>query len=258
MVFQGQSRDYPPRSGMFFSSGVRLAVGGSLVIGTYYFLVSQSPLEDLRDTLAWAIPAGVICWIVAVGFFAAGVVALNAESMPVKAGPLSRDGEKAAANDWRRRAFVLFGTRLGRFRLGTRPRWSLAWIRALDEKALIALAAGYFREIGFRPATARETVFGVDIWLHSAGETEPVGAVRCLCRNRLVEVGEVRAFERLLEMGGIPNGAIVTTGEFSADAAAFAQGRRVELIPARLLYEKLEELPPERSEQLLREARLMP
>lgn len=249
------------RSGVFFGWGVRLALTGSVLVVMYFFLVAQSPLHDLGDTLRWAVPAGVACWILAMGLFALGIVAWNAEEAglsgfrsarnamvrePVsEQGGLLRDSLTAAALAIQKRFPETFHL-----------EWSLPLLCSLDGRAFRDLGASFFREIGFRPITAAESgTTGVDIWLYGEDEAGAMGAVRCLpwgCDS--IGIRQVREFFDLMTDEKIENGVLLTTGTFTEGAVAFAIGKKLELISGQDFLEKLSGLPARTAEELLRQA----
>lgn len=260
MIAPERSKDGQTRSGGLIGWGVRLALTGSILMVMYFFLVAQSPLQNLDDMLMLAVPAGVVCWILAVGLFAAGWVAWHAEEACTP--DLSRARRELVREPAPETGSVL-SEMASRFSVAVRKRfpaafrleWSLPLIRSLDRAGFRNLAASYFRELGFRPVTpVYSELSGIDIWLYGEDEERAVGAVQCLSwGSDLTGARQVREFAYMMAIGQIPNAVILSTGGFTEEARAFALGKKIELISGEDLMGKLAALPPEKAERLLRQ-----
>lgn len=249
------------RSGVYFGWGIRLALTGSVLVVMYIFLVAQSPLHDLGETLWWAVPAGIVCWIVAMGLFAAGVVAWNSEDAGLSGFPSARRAmvREAASDEGGFLRDTLTGAALAiqkRFPETFHLEWSLPLLCSLDGRRFRDLGASFFSEIGFRPITAADpSTAGVDLWLYGEDEAHAVGAVQCLpWGSDSIGIRQVREFFDLMTVEKIENGVLLTTGTFTEEAVAFAIGKKLELISGQDFLEKLGGLPARTTEVLLRQA----
>lgn len=249
------------RSGVFFGWGVRLALTGSVLVVMYFFLVAQSPLHDLKDTLRWAVPAGIGCWVLAIGLFLLGFAAWHSEDPGLSGFPSARHAiAREPASDqpgflresWTGAALAI----QKRFPETFHLEWSLPLLCSLDGRAFRDLGASFFRELGFRPITAAEPgTTGVDIWLYGEDESCAVGAVQCLPWGcDAIGIRQVREFFELTSVEKIENGVLLTTGTFTKEAIAFAIGKRLELISGQEFLGKLKGLPERTAEVLLRQA----
>lgn len=97
-----------------------------------------------------------------------------------------------------------------------------------------------FRRRGFTATTlaAGGPDGGVDVRLRRDGELH---LVQCKhWRARKVPVATVRELYGVMAAQGAAGGFVVTSGEFTSEAIAFAKGRNIELIDGRLLQQILE------------------
>ncbi len=114
---------------------------------------------------------------------------------------------------------------------------SLSW-RQFEE-----LLAGYFRERGFEVITntGAGPDGGVDLLLRRGGELH---LVQCKhWRAQKVPVSTVRELLGLIAAEGAAGGFVVTSGAFTADARAFANGRNIELIDGPALRQRIAPKP---------------
>lgn len=133
-------------------------------------------------------------------------------------------------------------------------RWSLELLNQLEWKRFEQLCAEYFRELGFRAEVAREGADGgVDIHLHTGESSAPGILVQCKAwRTYKVGIKQIRELFGVMAADQVREGIFVTTGAFTGEAKAFADGKNVHLIDGADLLAKLRTLEPERQEALLR------
>lgn len=114
--------------------------------------------------------------------------------------------------------------------------WSLELLRTIEWHRFEELCAAYWREAGMLATT---TPFGadggVDIELHRPGDAANTGApealVQCKAWNTVqVGVKPVRELLGVVTAHQASRGVFMTSGTFTADAAEFARGNRLELI----------------------------
>lgn len=106
----------------------------------------------------------------------------------------------------------------------------LATIRELDWKAFEWLVGEAYRRQGFQvlenPGSGADG--GIDIMLSKAGQTI---LVQCKhWRSSKVGVSVVRELYGVLKAEGADRGIVICTGDFTADARQFAQGKEVDLL----------------------------
>ena len=117
-------------------------------------------------------------------------------------------------------------------------------IRRLHWKQFETLVAETLRRVGYRVVEQRRSLSdsGPDLIASSAGETL---LVRCEHRrSATVGMATVRELKESIVAEGVGEGAIVTSGTFSAEAIAFAAGTSIQLIDGPQLEKLILSLPP--------------
>ncbi len=105
----------------------------------------------------------------------------------------------------------------------------LARTRLLDWKQFEALVGEHYRRLGHRVRTnpGDGPDGGVDLWVTT---DQGLYLVQCKHWRRDVGVNVVRELYGVMAAEGAYGGAVVTSGSFSADARAFANGKPVDLV----------------------------
>lgn len=102
-----------------------------------------------------------------------------------------------------------------------------------------ALVSGYFYLRGFVPnLTGGSADGGIDITLKRGDETHYVQCKHW--RANRVPVTVIRELYGIMSAHGVAGGFVVTSGEFTRDALAFAVGRNIELIDGHALLRHIQ------------------
>jgi restriction system protein len=155
------------------------------------------------------------------------------------------------------RCSVALARTKNRWAVSPRAGWNLPLLQALEWRALNGVAAGFFRQLGFRPiiSPGGSHLGGVDIWLYQEEDAGRMGAVRCLPGPaRGAGVKPVQELAAILDADHVRHGVVIATGIFTAEARLFAGDRSIELIDGEDLLRKVSSLPPETQTRLLKEA----
>ncbi|QLI60525.1 restriction endonuclease (plasmid) [Aeromonas media] len=131
------------------------------------------------------------------------------------------------------RAHTHLVNRVARSGLGS-PLLTLSW------QEFEALVSGYFYQRGFTATlTGGSTDGGIDITLRRGSETH---FVQCKhWRANRVPVTVIRELYGVMSAEGAAGGFVVTSGEFTRDALAFAIGRNIELIDGQKLLRHIQQ-----------------
>jgi len=118
-------------------------------------------------------------------------------------------------------------------------------LTALEWRHFEILVTLYFQKTGFTARRRRAGADGgVDIEVSQPGSNEPYAYVQCKAwRTYTVGIKPVRELFGVMADEKMPLGFIVTTGEFTGEALAFAQGKQLKLITGRDLIKDLNALP---------------
>jgi hypothetical protein len=257
MIVPNRTEPSPRSSRTFFGLAIRVAGVSTVILGIYFLLVSESPIQGLDQRLSWMIPAGVFGWIVAVGFFAAGVAVRGGEEVAETRGPAAGAlmNARRAQGRHRSREGWIASTRLGiekKFPSVFQLEWTLPLLRSLDGATFVKLGAAYFRKIGFHAIQVDGAVSGIDLWLYQEEDTTPMGIVECLLwGDAVVGARVVEKFHEVMVAEGLGHGVMIATGSFSEESRTFATGKALELISGEEFLAKLAALPEMTSQQLL-------
>lgn len=118
-------------------------------------------------------------------------------------------------------------------------------LRALEWKRFELLVQRYFAGLGFRTKGAGTGADdGVDIYLFRASASKPLTCVQCRAwGSRRVDEVQVRTLFGLMAAQQIPEGAVVTTGGFEAEALMFGRQNRLTLISGDDFLARFNRLP---------------
>lgn len=116
---------------------------------------------------------------------------------------------------------------------------------ALEWRRFEELVTWYFQRTGFEAERSRIGADGgVDILLSKPGEVQPYAYVQCKAWHKYnVGIKAVRELFGVMASDEIPRGFFVTTGEFTEEAARFAQGKKMTLVDGSSLLADINALP---------------
>jgi ribosomal protein L37AE/L43A len=134
-------------------------------------------------------------------------------------------------------------------------QFTQALISNLDWRSFEILVTLYFQKTGY---TARRRRVGpdggVDIEVSQPGTKKPHAYVQCKAWHVFkVGIKPVRELFGVMAAEKVPLGFLITTGEFSAEALAFAQGNSLKLVTGRDLIKDLNALSEPDRIAILRE-----
>jgi len=133
-------------------------------------------------------------------------------------------------------------------------KWSLDLLQLLEWKRFEEICAAYFEALGFRSRMGRAGPDGgVDIHLFQGDDAAACIIVQCKARRK-VGVDKVRELFGVMAADGVAEGIFATTGVFTPDARAFADGKNLHLIDGADYLTKIAALPDDKQEALLRRA----
>jgi restriction system protein len=118
-------------------------------------------------------------------------------------------------------------------------------LSALEWRHFEILVTLYFQKTGFTARRRRAGADGgVDIEVSQPGSNEPYAYVQCKAWHAYtVGIKPVRELFGVMADEKMPLGFIVTTGEFTAEAVAFARGKSLKLVTGYDLIKDLNALP---------------
>lgn len=131
--------------------------------------------------------------------------------------------------------------------------WSLALLQSIEWKRFEEVIAAYFRAKNFRCETiACGPDGGVDGRLYFGDLPAPVGIVQCKAwGNKQVGVAPIRELRGVMAHEKVERGYFCATGDFSAEAIAFAASNPIKLINGRDLLEAIAQMPGQAQRDLL-------
>lgn len=134
--------------------------------------------------------------------------------------------------------------------------WSLDVISSLEWRRFETLCADYLSLIGLIPKETRIGADGgVDIWVYKEGIEKPVGIVQCKAWSTYnVGVKPVRELFGVMAAEGVVSGKFITSGSFTSEAIAFAQGKKLSLISGDKFLASIRKLSAESQKYLLDKA----
>lgn len=118
-------------------------------------------------------------------------------------------------------------------------------LRMMEWKRFELLVQRYFTATGLRTKTHLVGADGgVDLYLYRGRSTRPVCYVQCrAAAQRGVDGRQVRELFAQMAENRIPEGMIVSTGDFALDAAVFARQNRIALVAGGELIARFNRLP---------------
>jgi len=134
--------------------------------------------------------------------------------------------------------------------------WSLDLLRALEWKRFELICAAYYQKLGFRVETIRcGADGGIDAKLFWGDGAKPAAILQCKAWNTYhVGVKPVRELLGVMAHNGVSKGIFLATGNFTREAVEFADASPIELVTGQDFLAKINELPADFKEELLREA----
>jgi len=137
--------------------------------------------------------------------------------------------------------------------LGRPDSWSLKLLRALEWHRFEKLAADFYTAQGYKARVTRHGADGgIDAELSGPEDQKTTTLLQCKAWNVYkVGIKPVRELFGVMAAQNVPNGIFMTTGEFTKEAADFAQGKPLELIDGTGLLMRILKLPADVSRALL-------
>lgn len=132
-------------------------------------------------------------------------------------------------------------------------KWTQQVLSSLEWKRFETVCAEYFRMTGYEPKETRIGADGgVDIWVYKPGSEKPFGIVQCKAWTTYkVGIKPVRELFGVMAAEGVVNGMFITSGEFTSEALAFAEGKKLRLISGKNFLDFIGKLPAEKQKELL-------
>ncbi len=148
---------------------------------------------------------------------------------------------------------LIADTSLQEMREAEPTSWSLTVLKSLEWKRFETLCAEYFRLAGYIPEETRIGADGgVDIRVYKPGTEKPFGIVQCKAWTTYrVGVKPVRELYGIMAAEGVANGMFMTSGDFTSEALAFAEGKRLRLVTGETLLNYIGKLSNENQQALL-------
>lgn len=133
------------------------------------------------------------------------------------------------------------------------PSWSLELISKLEWKRFEDVVAAYSGMLGYEAKTTRMGADGgVDVHLFEAGQQKPVAIIQCKAWNAYqVGVKPIRELYGVMAADGVSNGAFFTSGNFTTEALAWAEGKKLDLVDGREFLNRIQHLNPAQQQELL-------
>jgi len=126
---------------------------------------------------------------------------------------------------------------------------------ALEWRRFEQLVEAYFNATDFSGRRTRAGADGgVDLSVYRQGQDAPFAYVQCKAWHVYdVGVKPVRELFGVMASDRVTQGYFVTTGEFTAEAVAFAEGKALKLVSGEYLLAKLNDLPDDERNEILTE-----
>jgi restriction system protein len=131
--------------------------------------------------------------------------------------------------------------------------WTPEILGVLEWKRFETVCAEYLRLIGYNPKETRIGADGgVDIWIYKQGMERPFGIVQCKAWNTYkVGVKPVRELYGVMSHEKVANGLFITSGVFTSEAIAFAEGKLITMFSGHEFLAKIKQLSEEDQKTLL-------
>ena len=132
--------------------------------------------------------------------------------------------------------------------------WTPEILSALEWKRFETVCAEYLCLIGYDPKETRIGADGgVDIWIYKEGVERPFGIVQCKAWNTYkVGVKPVRELFGVMSAEKVANGLFITSGTFTSEAIAFAEGKLITLFSGQEFLAKIKSLAEKDQTTLLK------
>lgn len=131
--------------------------------------------------------------------------------------------------------------------------WSLTVLQEIEWKRFEDLSMGYYLEKGIlAKSTSLGAEGGVDIKLFQDNTGEATSLVQCKAwGHRKIGEKTVREFLRVLTHEKVPKGFLMTSGDFTDEAKAFAKANKINLITGEMFLAMILRLPEVSQKKLL-------
>jgi len=131
--------------------------------------------------------------------------------------------------------------------------WSQELLSKLEWKRFEDVVAAYSRELGYEAKTTRIGADGgVDVQLFQNGQPNPTMIIQCKAWDAYkVGVKPVRELFGVMAADKVANGAFFTTGEYTAEAEAWARDKNLDLVNGREFLNRIGQLPTPAQGKLL-------
>jgi len=132
----------------------------------------------------------------------------------------------------------------------------LELLQKLEWKRFEEVVCGYYHKLGYRSDTTRMGADGgIDILLYDKDTEIPTVVIQCKAWSHKVGVKPVRELLGVMTANQVNRGIFVTTSNYTTEAKEFASGvANMELINGCALLERIQELPPEKKDSLMKKA----
>jgi restriction system protein len=132
--------------------------------------------------------------------------------------------------------------------------WTLELLKRLEWRRFEELCAAYFETLGFTTRISHTRANGsADIGLCAAGAGNAAIVVHSAAWNAYrVGIKPVRELRGAMTSASVDEGVLVTSGNFTQEAVAFAAKEKIDLIDGAGLLAKLQALEPEKALALLK------
>lgn len=136
---------------------------------------------------------------------------------------------------------------------GRPAAWSIDVLRRMEWKRFEHVVAGYYARCGFRAELQTAGADGgVDVRLYRGDSPAPIALVQCKAwDSRAVGVAPVRELLGVMTIEQVNAGIFVTSGSYSADAAALSGAHKLRLITGEELLGMIRALPDAAQTELL-------
>jgi restriction system protein len=131
--------------------------------------------------------------------------------------------------------------------------WTAQLLKSLEWRRFEELCAAYLEVLGYRTRIVQSATHdGVDIYLCPAGADAPTILAQCKAWNAYrVGIEPVRKLRAAMTSARIGEGLLLTSGRFTAEAAAHAGRQNIQLVDGAALLARFAALPPEQALELL-------
>jgi restriction system protein len=135
-------------------------------------------------------------------------------------------------------------------------KWTLDALRVLEWKRFESLCASYYETSGFESETLRCGPDGsIDVKLFNGDPSKPMAVLHCKAGHvYTVSVKEMRELLALMSREKAARGILITTGTFTREALNIAGDHPVQLLDGDGFLRKIQALPQEVQDRLLKEA----